>query len=191
MQSSLILASTSPQRKILLEGLGLTFTIVPSAVDEDAHPEKDPALRCRTLARLKAEEVAMRHPGQFVLGADTLVVNHTGLLLEKPANAEEARRMLCAQSGGVSTVHSAVCLIDPRGQLHEGLDTSSVFFAELDEQDIEWWISTGLWNGRSGAFQIDGPGQLMIERIEGDFTGIVGLPAYLFGQLAKQAGFLL
>lgn len=189
MQLSLILASTSPQRKSLLEGLGLSFEVVPSTIDEDIHPEKDPASRSRTLARLKAEDVATRHPGMFVVGADTLVVSHLGTLLEKPADAETARGMLRAQSGGVSVVHSAVCLIDPAGHLHEGLDSSSVFFTELSEEDIEWWIRTNLWQGRSGAFQIDGPGQLMIERIEGDWSGVVGLPVYLFGQLAKQAGF--
>ncbi len=182
-----ILASTSPQRSALLSGLGLDFTIVPSTVDEDIHPEKNPVQRCRTLARLKAENVAYLHAGSFVLGADTLVVSKNGTLLEKPVDADAARQMLREQSHGISTVHSAICLIDTNGQLHEGVDSSSVHFRALTEEDIEWWIGTGLWRGRSGAFQIDGPGQMMIERIEGDWSGIVGLPVYLFGQLAKQA----
>ncbi|UPA22281.1 Maf family protein [Candidatus Peribacteria bacterium] len=191
MSASLILASTSPQRASLLKGLGLSFDIVPSTVDEDIHPEREPAKRSQTLARLKAENVAYDHAGSFVLGADTLVVSKNGTLLEKPADADEARHMLRLQSGGESIVYSAVCLIDPNGQLHEGLDSSSVFFKTLTDEDIEWWIGTHLWAGRSGAFQIDGPGQLMIERIEGDWSGIVGLPVYLFGKLAREAGFVL
>ncbi len=187
----LILASTSPQRRSLLSGLGVSFEVIPSTVDEDIHPERDPAKRCVTLARLKAENVAYAHPGSFILGADTLVVSQSGELLEKPADADEARRMLRAQSGGLSIVHSAVCLIDPDGRLHEGLDSSSVHFAVLTAEDIEWWIRTDLWKGRSGAFQIDGLGQLMIERIEGDWSGIVGLPVYLVGQLAREAGLSL
>ncbi len=189
--SSLILASTSPQRSSLLKGIGVDFQIVPPEVDEDIHPERDPKKRCQTLARLKAEAVAYSHPGQFVLGADTLVVSQKEELLEKPVDEAEARRMLLEQSGSESVVHSAICLIDPNGQLHEGLDSSSVFFRTLDEADLDWWMKTELWRGRSGAFQIDGPGQLMIERIEGDWSGIVGLPVYLFGELAKDAGFTL
>lgn len=191
MSASLILASSSPQRRTLLEGLGLSFEIVPSNVDEDVHPEKDPAQRSATLARLKAEDVALRRPGMFVLGADTLVVSQRGTLLEKPADEAAARRMLSEQSGGVSVVHSAVCLIDPDGNVHEGIDSSSVHFTELSPTDIDWWMTTKLWQGRSGAFQIDGPGQLMIERIEGDWSGIVGLPVFLFGQLAREAGLVL
>ena len=188
MTPSLILASTSPQRKTLLEGLGIGFEIVAPNVDEDIHPEKNPVARAATLARLKAEDVAMRRPGCFVIGADTLVVSPHGELLEKPADADGARRMLRGQSGGTSVVHSAMCLIDPNGQLYEGVDSSSVFFTTLTPEAIEWWIGTKLWEGRSGAFQIDGPGQLMIERIEGDWSGVVGFPVYLFGQLAMQAG---
>lgn len=191
MTSSFILASTSPQRSSLLKGLGVSFEIVPSSVDEDIHPEKDPRQRAQTLARLKAQNVAYNYPDSFVLGADTLVVSKEGTLLEKPANADEARRMLREQSDGVSVVHSAVCLIDPQGQLHEGMDSSSVYFNALTDADIEWWIGTNLWAGRSGAFQIDGPGQLMIRRIEGDWSGIVGLPVYLFGVLAKRGGLKL
>lgn len=187
--SSLILASTSPQRKQLLESLGLTFEIVPSAVDEDAHPEQNPAQRAPTLARLKAEDVAIQKQGCFVLGADTLVVSAAGTLLEKPKDEEEARAMLEEQSGATSVVHSALCLIDPKGELYEGLNSSSVTFKKLSTAEIDWWISTNLWQGRSGGFQIDGLGQLMIEKIEGDWTGIVGLPVFLFGELAHKAGF--
>ncbi len=185
----LILASASPQRKTLLEGLGVAFDIIPSTVDEDAHPEKSPCERSVILARLKAEEIAAKNPGSIVIGCDTLVVSHTGELLEKPNDERDARRMLEAQSGAISQVFSALCVIDATGNKHEDVSTSSVRFKKLTPKDIRWWIDTGLWRGRSGSFQIDGPGQLMIEHIEGDWSGIVGLPVYVLGQLLEMAGF--
>ena len=187
----LILASASPQRKTLLEGLGVTFEIIPSSVDEDGHPESSPVERAVILARLKAEDIAAKHHGAIIIGCDTLVVSYAGELLEKPKDSEDARRMLEAQSGAMSQVHSALCIIDAKGGKHEGVSTSSVRFKKLSPKNIDWWVSTGLWRGRSGGFQIDGSGQLMIDYIEGDWTGIVGLPVFLLGGLLKEAGFEL
>jgi septum formation protein len=184
----LILASASPQRKSLLRGLGLQFRVIPSTIDEESHSEVDPQSRAVELARLKAQDIASVHPGSIVIGCDTLVVAPDGTLLEKPGNDREARRMIRLQSGGVSIVHSALCVIDVKGKCHEGVSSSHVTFKRLSESDIRWWISTGLWKGRSGSFQIDGPGQLMIAKIEGDWTGVVGLPVFLLGELFEESG---
>ncbi len=186
--SRLILASSSPQRKTLLSGLELRFEVIPSTVDEDAHPELDPALRAVTLAKLKALDVSANHRGATIIGCDTLVVASDGTLLEKPKNEEDARRMLMLQSGNTSLVHSAVCIVDSSGKTHEGLSTSSVTFKKLKNKETDWWIKTKLWHGRSGGFQIDGLGQLMIASITGDWTGIVGLPVFLLGKLMREAG---
>lgn len=191
MMPRLILASASPQRKTLLEGLGVTFEVIPSAVDEDGHPERSPQERAVILARLKAVDIAAKHKGAIVIGCDTLVVSYAGELLEKPRDRDDARRMLRAQSGAVSQVHSAVCVIDVSGVAHEAVSTSSVRFKKLTQKDIDWWVSTDLWRGRSGGFQIDGLGQLMIAHIEGDWTGVVGLPVFVLGELLKDAGFEL
>lgn len=188
MSSFLILASASPQRRSLLEGLQVPFTVLPSSVDERACVESDPQMRSVILARQKAQDIHARTPDAFVLGCDTLVIAPDGSLLEKPRNAAEAREHLEKQSGGWSIVHSALCLIAPNGRTHEGLNSSRVLFKALSDADIDWWVATGLWEERSGSFQIDGPGQLMIEKIEGDWTGIVGLPVFLFGKLAEEAG---
>jgi septum formation protein len=185
---SIILASSSPQRKSLLEGLGLTFSVIPSQVNEEACTEMDPAKRAQLLAREKAREVSERHRGQWVIGSDTLVVSSTGERLEKPVDEQDARRMIELHSGQISVVHSGLALIRPDGSMFDGLSSSSVTFRTLSDQDIDWWISTNLWKDRSGAFQIDGLGQLMIERIDGDWTSIVGLPVYLLGRLFDQAG---
>ncbi len=185
--SRLILASASPQRKTLLEGLGLAFEIIPSGIEEDDHPESDPVQRSKDLARLKALDIHRKNPHAIVMGCDTLVVAESGTLLEKPNDETDARRMLMLQSGRTSLVHSALCIVDTSGKTHEGISSSSVPFKELREKEIGWWIATKLWQGRSGGFQIDGLGQLMIESITGDWTGIVGLPVFLVGKLLKEA----
>ena len=103
--------------------------------------------------------------------------------------------MLRLQSGRTSVVHSGLCLVVPReGEKQHflrGIASTRVTFARLSEETIRWWIGTGLWKDRSGAFQIDGPGQLMIERIEGDWTCVVGLPIFLLGQMLAEAGYPL
>lgn len=187
--SRLILASASPQRKTLLEGLGLAFEIIPSGIEEDDHPESDPVQRSKDLARLKALDIHRKNPQAIVIGCDTLVVAEDGTLLEKPNDETDARRMLMLQSGKTSLVHSALCIVDAAGKTHEGISSSSVTFKELSEKEIGWWIATKLWQGRSGGFQIDGLGQLMIESITGDWTGIVGLPVFLLGKLLQETSY--
>lgn len=184
----IILASSSPQRSALLKGIGVPFTVVHSGVDEDGHPERDPRERALILAELKAAAVAKTHPNKWVLGADTLVFTESGTLLEKPGTEKEAREMLLEQSGKRSIVYSAICLIAPDGSIFKDIDISHVHFAALEKASIDWWMETKLWKGRSGGFQIDGPGQLLIRRIEGDWSGIVGLPIFIFGQVAERAG---
>lgn len=184
----LILASASPQRSTLLEGIGVQFDVAPSNVDEAECPLEDPIERASVLACLKARDVAGRNSGAFVLGCDTLVVAADGTLLEKPKDEKDARAMIALQCGRTSVVHSGLCLIDPKGKEHVGVSSSSVTFAKLSDARIDEWIASDLWQDRSGSFQIDGRGQLMIEKIEGDWTGVVGLPVFLFGELCRKAG---
>jgi len=183
----LILASASPQRRELLEGLGIPFRTHVSRVAEADVLEHDPVVRASLLARLKAEDVAVSHPEGWIIGCDTLVVAWNGTLLEKPAHAKEARAMIALQSGHVSSVHSALCVLTPEKKIFEGVSSSSVHFKHLTEREIAWWVAGGCWKERSGAFQIDGPGQLLIEHIAGDWSGIVGLPVFLLGKLLQDA----
>ncbi len=189
--SPLILASVSPQRAQLLAGIGAVFTVVPSSVNEEAVIEADPAKRAVLLATLKAQAVAHLHPQAIVIGCDTLVVSADGTLFEKPIDAADARRMLKDHSGKTCVVHSGLCVIDAAGKIHDGLSSSRVTFAELDDAQMDWWIAGNQWKDRSGGFQIDGAGQLMIEHIEGDWTSIVGLPVFLLGQLLKKAEYTM
>lgn len=183
----LLLASASHQRKTLLAGLGLSFAVVPSGIDEQSCSEREPRKRARVLAELKARDIAAKNPGAWIIGCDTLVVTADGELLEKPVDEADARRMIGLQSGRTSVVHSGLALIAPDGQEWSDVSTSFVGFRAMTSADIDWWIGTGMWKDRSGSFQIDGLGQLMIAKMEGDFTGVVGLPVFLLGELCREA----
>jgi septum formation protein len=187
MSASLILASASPQRRTLLEGLGLKFQIVPSSIHEPDILEDNPPERAKILSLHKARDVSAIRTDSWVIGCDTLVVASDGTLLEKPTDASDARRMMNLHSGRTSLVHSGLTIISPEGKEYTGLSTSSVTFKELTEEEKEWWVKLGLWEGRSGGFQIDGKGQLLIQEITGDWTSIVGFPVFLFGELCRQA----
>lgn len=185
----LILASASPQRRQLLAGLHIPFEVCVTGVEDESDvTHRDPVERAQFFARLKAERARDVHPDAWIVGCDTLVVAGDATLLEKPKSADEARTMIQLQSGKTSLVHSGLCIINPQGKAQEGMSTSSVMFKSLSPSEIDWWISTQLWEGRSGSFQIDGPGQLMIERLEGDWSSVVGLPVFLLGQLLKKSG---
>jgi len=191
MSQHLVLASASPQRKQLLEGLGLTFEVHPSHFDESQCDLPDPAKRAQYLAYHKAETVNKEYSDSYVIGCDTLVVSSTGELLEKAPDAEAARAMIAKLSGNTAEVHSGLSVVDPEQKHHEGVSSSVVTFKTLTEEEMDWWIGTGLWKDRSGSFQIDGPGQLMIENISGDWSSVVGLPVYLLGDLLRKAGYHL
>jgi septum formation protein len=189
MSQHLVLASASPQRKRLLEGLGLTFEVHPSSFDESTCTETDPVARAAHQAYHKALDVNERFPDSFVIGCDTLVVSEDGDLLEKAPDTEAAREMVGKLSGKTCTVHSALSVVDPDQKHHEGVCSSTVTFKKLTEKELDWWIGTNLWKDRSGSFQIDGPGQFMISHIEGDWSSVVGLPVYLLGDVLKKAGY--
>lgn len=184
----IVLASASPQRKRLLGQLVEDFKVVPGDVDESACEERDPVTRASLLAKMKAHDVKLRHPDAIVIGCDTLVVSSDGALLEKPRNEDEARTMLAKHSGNESTVHSALCVIGDGDESRQGVSTSTVRFKRLTPAEIDWWTHTGLWKGRSGGFQIEGKGQVMIERIEGDWPGVVGLPLHLLHRFLTDLG---
>ncbi|OGJ79002.1 septum formation protein Maf [Candidatus Peribacteria bacterium RIFOXYC1_FULL_58_8] len=189
VQHKLVLASASPQRRQLLEGLGVPFEVYVTGVEDESDvTHRDPVERAQFFAHLKAERAHSVHPHAWIIGCDTLVMASDGTLLEKPRSADEARSMIRLQSGKISLVHSGLCVLDPKGEAQEGMSTSSVTFKRLSPQEVDWWISTKLWEGRSGSFQIDGLGQMMIERIEGDWSSVVGLPVFLLGELLKKAG---
>ena len=182
-----ILASRSPQRKEILERLGVSFEVIPSDFDEMSVRENDPVKRAMVLAEIKAEDVASKFPDRWVIGVDTLVVASDGSLLEKPVDADDARRMLRLHSGNTSTIHTALCLMRST-EKHAAIDSAQVTFRTLTSHDIEWWIATRLWMERSGAFQIEGDGGKLVEKLEGEKETVVGFPVQVFLELLRKIG---
>ncbi len=165
----ILLASGSPQRRTLLGALGVEFEIVVSGVDEGQDP--------RANARAKAEEVAGRlgvPAGGAVLGADTEVILD-GRVFGKPADRASAAEMLGALSGRPHTVRTAVCLITPDAR-RELEDETTVVVRPIDDALAAWYLDTGEWRERAGGYAVQGSGAALVERIEGDFTTVVGLP---------------
>jgi septum formation protein len=181
----LLLASTSPQRRAILEQLGVPFDVVAPRYEERDPPDADPIALVREHARGKARSVAAEAGDRPVLGVDTTVVC-AGRVWGKPATAEEAAEMLGALGGTMHEVASGLCLVTP-GWEEVGHDVTRVTFRRLTPRDVAAYVASGEWQGRAGAYAIQGLGGALVERIEGDYLNVVGLPAALLvGLLAER-----
>jgi septum formation protein len=184
----LLLASTSPQRRAILEQLGIPFTAVPPRYDEEDAAGADPVGLVREHARRKARSVADEADDRPVLGVDTAVLLD-GRVYGKPATAEEAAEMLDVLGSRVHEVLSGLCLLTPGWEIVEH-DVTRVWFRPLTARDIATYVASGEWEGRAGSYAIQGLGAALVERIEGDYLNVVGLPAALLVRLlaARFAG---
>jgi septum formation protein len=178
----IVLASGSPRRRQLLEMLGLDVVVQPSAVSEIPLPREPPAEYSRRLARDKARAVA----GELVLGADTIVVVDDEIL-EKPADDDDALRMLRRLAGRRHDVVTSVCLMAD-GREHEATDTTAVYFRPAEDEWLRAYVATGEPRDKAGAYGIQGYGAALVARIEGDFFGVMGLPVRLVLDLLEAAG---
>ena len=179
----LLLASTSPQRRAILEQLGIPFEIVPPRYAEE-EPGLDAVEFVKAHARGKAGSVADEAGERPVLGVDTAVVLD-GQVYGKPHGAGEAEGTLEALSGRTHEVISGLCL---RTHAWEDLEaeTTRVSFRVLTPRDIASYLAAGEWEGRAGAYAIQGLGASLVERIEGDYLNVVGLPAALLIRLLAE-----
>jgi len=177
----LILASASPRRRQLLEFIGLGFAVVPAEADETPFAGEDPSTYASRAARDKALEVAARHPGRLVLGADT-VVEVDREILGKPASADDAASMLRRLSGRSHLVHTALALVVD-GRLHEVVDSARVEFVQLTDELIRWYVATGEPTDKAGAYAIQGLGGLLVSRVDGSPHTVVGLPLHRLPEL--------
>jgi nucleoside triphosphate pyrophosphatase len=186
--SSLRLASTSPQRRAILEQLGIPFEVVaPRYVEEDP-PDADPVALVRAHAEGKARSV--HEAGRITLGVDT-TVHLDGCVYGKAADRHDARRMLGELSDRTHTVVSGICLLTDGGADVE-IAATRVRFRPLDAGQIDGYLSSGEWRGRAGAYAIQGLGARLVARIDGDYLNVVGLPAArLIDLLARHAPELL
>jgi septum formation protein len=180
----LLLASTSPQRVAILEQLGIPFDVVTPRYEEHDPPNADPRELVRAHARAKARSVADIAGERPVLGVDTTVcIDRT--VFGKAAHPDEAVAMLDALGGSTHSVVSGLCLLTPRWEVVDAEETT-VTFRPLTPRDLAEYVATGEWEGRAGAYAIQGRGAGLVERIEGDYLNVVGLPAALLVRLLAE-----
>jgi septum formation protein len=180
----ILLASTSPQRSAILTQLAIPFALAAPRYHEEDDPGLDPTALVRSHALGKARSVAGEAAGRPVLGVDTAVVLD-GEIFGKPADEDEAREMLSRLAASTHEVISGLCLLGP-GWEEIGDEVTRVTFRELGEAEIGAYLSTGEWHGRAGAYAIQGLGARLIERVEGDYLNVVGLPAALLAKVLAR-----
>jgi septum formation protein len=168
----LVLASSSPQRRALLERLGVHFQVRP--VDAPELGRGDPATVALSNALNKARAARAAERAEAVIGCDTIVA-HGGEIYGKPANERAARETLRALSGETHEVISGLALLLPEGE-RTATARTAVSFRDLGEQLLAWYLALGEWRGRAGGYAIQGAGAALVRRVDGDYENVVGLP---------------
>lgn len=178
IRPDLILASASPRRLQLLAQVGVIPDAVdPSDIDETARKDETPRRLALRLAIEKASAVAVRRPGAFVLGADTVVAVGRRVL-GKPESADEARRMLMLLSGRPHKVLTGVAVVAPDGRIASRLTETRVAFKRLTVQETDAFIAGGEWADAAGGYKIHQSAGAFVTELSGSYTGVVGLPLY-------------
>jgi septum formation protein len=180
----ILLASTSPQRRAILEQLGIPFEVVAPRYLEDDRPGLAPLELVREHARGKARSVADAAGESPVLGVDTDVVLD-GRVYGKPETAAEAERMLEELGGRTHEVVSGLCLITPGWEVVLD-ETTRVTVRALTPRDLGHYVASGEWEGRAGGYAVQGFGASLVERIDGDYLNVVGLPAAALVRLLAE-----
>ena len=183
-----ILASASPRRRQLLASIGLDFDVKPSDVPEVHREGEAPEEYVARLSRDKANAVAREHPSRWVIAADTTVFLGDQLL-EKPADAADATRMLAAIAGQTHIVYTGVTLENVESDYRETrVSESEVRLLPLSAADIAWYVATGEPFDKAGAYAVHGIAAMFIDSIHGSYTNVVGLPLATLFQMLRRAG---
>lgn len=195
----LILASASPRRRELLALLGVAFEVEAADVDEAVRTGEAPRVYVERLAREKAQAVAARHPGAFVLAADTSVVVDEEILGKPGASSEEGERMLRRLSGRVHQVMTGIaCALSPWGEgqgaglrLSSTVVTTYVRFKPLTDAEIAWYLSTREGQDKAGGYALQGHAGAFITELTGSPSSVIGLPLAETAALLERAGYPL
>ena len=183
-----ILASASPRRRELLASIRMEFDVIPSHIPEERGADEAPHDYVGRLSREKAEAIAAQHPDRWIIAADTTVVVDDDVL-EKPADAADARRMLAAISGRSHVVFTGVTLRNAsRDYLATEVTESKVTVLPLSEDDIARYVQTGEPMDKAGAYAVQGIGALFIDAVDGSYTNVVGLPIATLFRMLRGAG---
>ncbi|WP_079510342.1 Maf family protein [Mesobacillus jeotgali] len=185
----LILASSSPRRKELLENLRLQFEISSSDADESFSATLSPSEAVMELASRKSGMVAQNFPDCFVIGSDTVVV-HDGMILGKPESGQEASEMLKKLSGNTHSVYTGVSIISPEKETRF-YEKTDVTFWELSDEEIDTYIKSGEPFDKAGGYGIQGFGSMLVREISGDYYTVVGLPVSRLVRELRKIGYIL
>lgn len=181
-----VLASQSPRRRELLTLIGVPHSVQPADIDESVHANEQPANHAERLARTKAEVIAARDPAALVIGSDTIVVVDEQIL-GKPTNEADAARMLQMLSGRSHTVVTAVAIAFA-GRIRSSVEQVGVTFRTLSDENIHDYIATREPMDKAGSYGIQGFGATIVERIDGDYFAVMGLPLGRMIRLCEEAG---
>jgi septum formation protein len=181
-----VLASSSPRRRQLLDLIGIPHEVRPADIDETLRPREAPRRHAERLAREKASAIATRDPDLITIGADTVVVINRKVL-GKPSDAEEAKRMLGLLSGREHTVITAIAVSRGR-KLRSAIEEVKVKFRRLRDDEIEAYVATHEPMDKAGAYGIQGYGATIVERIDGDYFAVMGLSLVRLVELLRDVG---
>lgn len=188
MTNRVVLASSSPRRRELLEKSGLKFTVDPTEMDEKLEGEVSPEELARSISLEKASAAAHRHPDSIIIAADTFGVLD-GRLLGKPADASDARRMLTSLSGKCHEVLTGFTIMDSTSQKTVSrVVRTRVYFKVLSSEQIDQYVETGEPLDKAGAYAIQGLGAQLIDRVEGDYSNVIGLPVHALAEELDKFG---
>lgn len=187
--AGLILASASPRRLELLAQIGIIPTQIWAAeVDESALPHELPQIYAPRVATLKAAAARAQFPDNYVLAADTIVACGRRIL-GKPKDQADAAHMLQLLSGRRHRVYTAVHIMAPNGKSAARLSMTMVQFKPLSVEELRDYLASGDWQGVAGAYRIQGLAEGLVQRINGSYSGVVGLPLYETKQMLNGLGF--
>jgi septum formation protein len=187
-KQALILASASPRRQELLREAGIACEIHPAHIPEERVAGEAPLAYASRLAEEKAHAVARQFPQRYILGADTIVLVDDEVL-EKPRDTKDAARMLRLLSGREHSVSTAVSLVNPAGKPDTRCATTQVFFRKIKDEEIAEYIAGGEPMDKAGAYAIQGGAGRWVQRVEGDYSNVVGLPLTLVKEVLRANGF--
>jgi len=183
---TLILASQSPRRAELLQRLSLPFKALPARIDEELVVDLEPSQMAQELATQKAQIIWQ--PGQWVLAADTVVAMGSQTL-GKPQSMAENAQFLRHLSGRTHRVYTGFAILKPEGFLHREVAEAQVTFRALAEWELEWYTQSGEGLDKAGGYGVQGLGMVLLERIEGDFYTVMGLPISRVWQRLHELGY--
>lgn len=187
-QRPIILASSSPRRREILERMGVTFIVDPSEYKEDMTLDMDPAQLAKYLSLGKARDVLSRHSSGVLIAADTFVVLN-GKVMGKPHTAACAQGMLRAMSGNTQSVITGFTLVDiDGGSVVNDVEESLVHFKELSQADIDDYVATGEPFGAAGSYRMQGEGRKLVVDFEGNMDNIIGLPSAAIRRALESFG---